>query len=94
MNFQKIGLIIGIIGILVLLWLLFAPVNDISKGLQPIVDNATDNITPFTTADGQLETFNAFQDAVVSGLWFIIAGGIVVAAILIIGSGNNSNPEL
>ena len=88
--FRKIVLAAGIIGILVIMWLIFAPVNDITKDLNAtFVHQVTDNLTAITTDDGTISAYNEFQEGLANSLWFIVVGGIMLCAIVVLLNNND-----
>ena len=90
-NFNKIIVFLGIIAIIGILWVVFAPVNDISNQMHSMyTENVTDNITPVMTDNGTISVYNDFQEGFAKSLWLIIVAGIVVFGIIIVASSSNT----
>jgi hypothetical protein len=88
--FEKVLLIVGIIGILVVMWLLFAPMNDITQKLNTtFVSPVTDNLTAIATENSTISAYNEFQGGLLDSLWFIVVGGIVLCAIVVLLNNND-----
>jgi hypothetical protein len=91
---KRLAAIAGVLGVLIALWLVFAPVNDISKQFAlTYTENATDNLTAIAYDNGTISAYNEFQEGFANSLWFIIATGIVIIAILVVTNQSNTGGE-
>jgi len=93
MNVKVIVTAIGVLAVLFMFLLFFAPIHDLSKDMTTAYINpATNNSTAVLTDNGTVEKFNTFKAGIGTGYFWIIAAVILVGGVTAIaiesGKGN------
>lgn len=91
---NKILLVLGIFAVLVFLWLIFAPLNDLNRQMNTMYTTpATANSTAIMSDNGTVPRFNTFQGGIVTSFLWIIAIGIVGGGVMLISNAFKGNGE-
>lgn len=72
----------------------FSNINDISKELDTsLVKPLTDNTTGYTTADGLIPNYNAFDHIIIGNLQYLLYIGAAICVIIGIGKHKGEGNE-
>jgi len=82
----KVLVILGVMAIFAIMYITFAPLFTVSNTMNTYITAATANTTVIMTDNGTISTYNEFQGAIGSSLFWIIELGILVVGIIIMSS--------
>jgi hypothetical protein len=85
MNLKQIVTALGVIAVLFVFAMFFAPIHDMSLDMTTTyIIPATSDDTPIVTDNGTMPVFNDFKAGVGGGYFWIIAACIVIGGVIAI----------